>query len=606
MVTAAQDIQKQLSALRRDLPAPVQQALNYLQQQYEAILKNPNVQQVAQQLQQWQRQLQDVISRIPEPIRKAIISTIPGVNDVATAIQAKQAWDALPAWAQDTLISVVPFGDGVDLVKETYNAAIGKGVDPVVVTLSVVGLAGDLGWLDGIIPDPVDGVNAGAALLKAAYKQMGEPAKAALKTLIERVSKNADELAQFAKRLGDLVPNAQLLMRHPNALPRLFNLSDSAFKRAMSSPSALQEAIRRAEFADKFIGKKLSDLTPNQRKVLEQAYVIDKNGVVRRRNVDDGYTQLQIDNNGVIREGTGAVSDRLSNPTQMRNNYKAVYGNIPEGHQIHHLIPDSVVRDHELTQLAMKKAGYNLDESSNLLAMPYTGDALKNAKVQIAHLGSHPKWSNYVKSQLDEAVRKLEKKYGSLDNVPANVLRQEMKKLEKEFRDLLTSGDIQRLRRLGIIEENYPLDGQNTIRLSQNEQLTPANELNPPTLTASASFNPVTEPQLTTLPNAFNNDGRTRDSSTPDLSQLQQTYRQYAEIIHPTLATGATPLNQDQAIAYALSRSGYTPGQRAQIIAAGSDNIPGNRTQAHAYVQQTANWPEQRTQQPIQIAQRQQ
>jgi hypothetical protein len=37
-----------------------------------------------------------------------------------------------------------------------------------------------------------------------------------------------------------------------------------------------------------------------------------------------------------------------------------------------------------------------------------------------------------------------------------------------------------------------------------------------------------------------------------------------------------------------------------------SDNIPGNRTQAHAYVQQTANWPEQRTQQPVQIAQRQQ
>jgi hypothetical protein len=91
-----------------------------------------------------------------------------------------------------------------------------------------------------------------------------------------------------------------------------------------------------------------------------------------------------------------------------------------------------------------------------------------------------------------------------------------------------------------------------------------------------------------------------------DLTQLQQTYRQYAELVRPTLATGATPLNLDQAIAYALSRSGFTPDQRAQIIAAGSDNIPGNRTQAHAYVQQTANWPEQRTQQPVQIAQRQQ
>jgi hypothetical protein len=99
---------------------------------------------------------------------------------------------------------------------------------------------------------------------------------------------------------------------------------------------------------------------------------------------------------------------------------------------------------------------------------------------------------------------------------------------------------------------------------------------------------------------------RTREFQSINLSQLQQTYKQYAELVRPTLATGAKPLNQDQAIAYALSRSGFTPGQRAQIIAAGSDNIPGNRTQAHAYVQQTANWPEQRTQQPVQIAQRQQ
>jgi hypothetical protein len=95
-------------------------------------------------------------------------------------------------------------------------------------------------------------------------------------------------------------------------------------------------------------------------------------------------------------------------------------------------------------------------------------------------------------------------------------------------------------------------------------------------------------------------------NESPDLSQLQQTYKEYAELVRPTLATGATALNLDQAIAYALSRSGYTTGQRAQIIAAGSDNIPGNRTQAHAYVQQTTNWPEQRTQQPVLTAQRQQ
>jgi hypothetical protein len=220
-MSTAIDIQQQLSALRKDLPAPIQNALDDLQRRYEEILKNPNAQQAVQQLQQWQRKLQEVVNHIPEPIRNTLLNTIPGVSNIVTAIQAKQAWDALPGWAQDTLISVAPFGDGIDLVREAHSAAIGKGADPVVVTLGTIGLAGDLGWLDLVIPDPIDGVNVGAALLKAAYKQMGEPAREALAKLVQRVTKNADELAQFAKRLGDLVPNAEILMEHPNALPRL-------------------------------------------------------------------------------------------------------------------------------------------------------------------------------------------------------------------------------------------------------------------------------------------------------------------------------------------------------------------------------------------------
>jgi hypothetical protein len=119
----------------------------------------------------------------------------------------------------------------------------------------------------------------------------------------------------------------------------------------------------------------------------------------------------------------------------------------------------------------------------------------------------------------------------------------------------------------------------------------PSRELDPPVQTASREPSEV--------------------GTIPDFAQLQQTYKEYEELVLLALAPGASAMNLDpeildQGIAYALSKL-YPPEERRLIIAAGSNNIPGNRTQAHAYIQQVATWPEQRIQeQPVEIAQLQQ
>lgn len=141
---------QQLAALSQDLPEPGQQALAYLEQQWQETLQDPDNSQIGQQLEQWQQHLQEVVNGIPVSSRANIITAIPGVNTVAAVIQAKQAWNFLPEWAQDTLISAAAIEGECSLVEVLQSVAEDKGVDPVVVSLDVMSLAHHLGWLDGL------------------------------------------------------------------------------------------------------------------------------------------------------------------------------------------------------------------------------------------------------------------------------------------------------------------------------------------------------------------------------------------------------------------------------------------------------------------------
>jgi hypothetical protein len=161
-------------------------------------------------------------------------------------------------------------------------------------------------------------------------------------------------------------------------------------------------------------------------------------------------------------EGTasGATTGRMSNAATMRTNYEAglteklkaanptwtqeristaVKAEM-ERTQIHHVIPDQVIRNTELGKAA-QKAGYDLDRAENLMALPNkrTFDPTKDA---VGHWSRHDNYSRAVRDEINKTADKLKGKYGTLENVPKDVLEREMKQIETEFRRKLETGDV--------------------------------------------------------------------------------------------------------------------------------------------------------------------
>ena len=233
-----------------------------------------------------------------EAALKAIRESGEALEAGAAALQ--DAYNELPPGVQiglETALGFVPFYDGVSLLREGYNYLTGQGVDPVNVTLSTLGLAGDLGWLAPFTVDPLDGLNGGAAVLKAAYRQMDGPAKEVFGTLLRKVVTSGDEIgtafANLGKRIGDLLPHAEALADNPNAVARLLNLKDEAFELATSSPDELTAAIRRSDFLDRFSGKSLPDpATPDGQDFARVYGQADANGVFR--SAEPGYPDLRL------------------------------------------------------------------------------------------------------------------------------------------------------------------------------------------------------------------------------------------------------------------------------------------------------------------------
>jgi len=120
--------------------------------------------------------------------------------------------DILPWWLVELVIGLFPFGDAYDILKQLGGLVTQGELDELVLLLSVLGLAADAGWLDGVIPDPVDAANAGLALLKGLVKQIPPgPVRDAIKETIVAMFKNADEGPRFFAALFQLVAHGEVL-----------------------------------------------------------------------------------------------------------------------------------------------------------------------------------------------------------------------------------------------------------------------------------------------------------------------------------------------------------------------------------------------------------
>jgi hypothetical protein len=155
-------------------------------------------------------------------------------------------------------------------------------------------------------------------------------------------------------------------------------------------------------------------------------------GQVTREHLDTGHTQTHEDLEAPVMESSNRWS---SSYRYQRNAAPVSYRN-----QVHHLITDAESQASDLTQEAHDRGLWEVDETDNLIRLPSSATAYQQApaNLQIKHRGSHPIWSQHVQDTLRTKQRDLENQYGTLDNVPDNVLEQTIDDTENILRnDLL-------------------------------------------------------------------------------------------------------------------------------------------------------------------------
>jgi WXG100 family type VII secretion target len=178
-----------------------------------------SAQQVTQQIGREVKAAEDEASRILRPPEFVLAEAPPTAG---LAMQASSGSDdevtdsdgnSVGGFLLDAGLSFVPIvGDALDILKQGWNAITGQAVDMPVLAMSVGGLLADLGWLDGPVPDPVDGANAVLAFGKAVIKRVPPgPVRDAIVDAITKAAKNPDDAARLADVFKELASNTDVV-----------------------------------------------------------------------------------------------------------------------------------------------------------------------------------------------------------------------------------------------------------------------------------------------------------------------------------------------------------------------------------------------------------
>ncbi len=164
-----------------------------------------------------------------------------------------------------------------------------------------------------------------------------------------------------------------------------------------------------------------------------------------RSSKDGPFPPLTVEN-GIVMLQTGK-SNRLSVFSRYRKNYLdwieqgqgeaariAAEKRIKDGNQLHHLVPDAVVRDNEITRELMSRSKtYTLDRGPNILDMPQVHSPKTG---EIVHLGSHPKFNKYVETLLNQKATQLTRgRTIPLDQVNVKDLDNALRQVEDKLRE---------------------------------------------------------------------------------------------------------------------------------------------------------------------------
>ncbi|MTI30878.1 polymorphic toxin-type HINT domain-containing protein [Xanthovirga aplysinae] len=164
-----------------------------------------------------------------------------------------------------------------------------------------------------------------------------------------------------------------------------------------------------------------------------------KNAKKKIRRVDatdKRYKRLTVDDDGIIKEYKGP--QRISKPGQLRKNLGDPPG---PNHQAHHLVPDNVVRKHDLYQelLKRKKGLYDIDKKSNgiYLAEETGGRVAGKSDMFPIHNGSHSTYDDEILNRIDRVLEESNIDVFDLGNVSDSGLKKLADEVEKQALNLI-------------------------------------------------------------------------------------------------------------------------------------------------------------------------
>jgi hypothetical protein len=182
-------------------------------------------------------------------------------------------WDNLHPGIK-TILSFLPVvGDGAELTAQFYKMAVqNKQGDPVIMTLSGIGLMADLGNLTGVGA----GFNVLLAGLKGAYQLMEPTARKGFQALMKECSKDPAKMGRMLETLTELAENPKLLSLffNPHMGEHLVEVLNTAAFVGLKPASNLAENIYRT-----FYRQEIGSLQPENSPQTNRLLASSGNGV---------------------------------------------------------------------------------------------------------------------------------------------------------------------------------------------------------------------------------------------------------------------------------------------------------------------------------------
>jgi hypothetical protein len=208
-----------------------------------------------------------------------------------------------------------------------------------------------------------------------------------------------------------------------------------------------QDAANWQEIEQHYLGKKLEDVgaPPGY-----EEYTFGKRTFLRRKDgAADRFVQLTVEE-GVIRVGP-AKSPRITKAERRAQSITSLLENNgltqrPPHHQAHHVVPDEIVRKHDLMREAYKRGLFDPDGPENIaLLAERRANGIAPDKIPglseglPRHQGAHRQYSDGITEVADIVMRDLKQAYGTLEAVPDEVLREASADVLELAWDLLRS-----------------------------------------------------------------------------------------------------------------------------------------------------------------------